>query len=234
MVTQFTKYMKLTHDIIGSAIAEQGQFSAKQLAKLGIQWPPKAGWINSLIGLTIPDQEWNEVLSMENAYKTRLRRQSQLSLQTTLFNQQEKTSPISIKHKIEVYFDGGCHGNPGYKYGSYETYLDGKKVGEKNRVDFGLGTSNEAEWDSLLLALGRLKSELETTQVTPSQCELLIFTDSTMVKNRLLGKNKISKKYPRSAVMFELANKCLEVMRQFGRFNVVWERRDSNVARFGH
>jgi hypothetical protein len=42
------------------------------------------------------------------------------------------------------------------------------------------------------------------------------------------------KKYPSSQRMFALANECLGIMNQFGKFNVVWKVRANNVERFGH
>ncbi len=183
--------------------------------------------------MEIPDSEWQEILSIrtkQQAKRERLTQEAMLPLFVP------STNPVDhkLQHKVEIFFDGGCHGNPGQKYGSYETKLDGRKVGGKTRVDFGFGTSCEAEWDSLILALKRLEAGLTYLKITPAQCELLIYTDSTIVRNRLMGQNKILKKYPRSAVMFELANQCLEVMRQFGHCDVTWKGRESNVQRFGH
>jgi hypothetical protein len=34
--------------------------------------------------------------------------------------------------------------------------------------------------------------------------------------------------------MFALANECLEIMNQFGKFEVIWKGRANNVERFGH
>ena len=44
----------------------------------------------------------------------------------------------------------------------------------------------------------------------------MIETDSTIVRNRLVVKNVIFKKYPSSQRMFALANECLEYMKRFG------------------
>ena len=62
---------------------------------------------------------------------------------------------------------------------------------------------------------------------------LFVETDSTIVKNRLVVKNVVFKKYPSSQRMFALANECLGVMNQFGKFNVDWKGRANNVERFG-
>ena len=63
---------------------------------------------------------------------------------------------------------------------------------------------------------------------------LMIETDSTIVRNRLVVKNVIFKKYPSSQRMFALANECLENMKRFGKFQVHWQGRANNVQRFGH
>ena len=145
--------------------------------------------------------------------------------------------PVKTTGKAEIFFDGGCLGNrvaTGQKYGSFQVFLDGKQIANGNRVDFGLGSNNEAEWNALQMALDELKGFFTKNNRDPRQSELFVETDSTIVRNRLMVRNKILKKDPRSAVMFELANKCLEVMRQFGRFEVIWKGRDNNVQRFGH
>jgi hypothetical protein len=59
-------------------------------------------------------------------------------------------------------------------------------------------------------------------------------TDSTIVRNRLVVKNVIFKKFPSSQRMFALANECLEIMNRFGKFQVIWKGRANNVERFGH
>jgi len=63
---------------------------------------------------------------------------------------------------------------------------------------------------------------------------LVIETDSTIVRNRLVVKNVVFKKYPSSQRMFVLANECLEIMNRFGKFQVIWKGRANNVERFGH
>jgi len=57
---------------------------------------------------------------------------------------------------------------------------------------------------------------------------------SSVVRNRLVVKNVIFKKYPSSQRMFALANECLDIMNQFGKFQVIWKGRANNVERFGH
>ena len=163
--------------------------------------------------------------------------ESKCSHQTmSLFGETPKVKPpVRITTgKVEIFFDGGCLGNPGQKYGSFEVLFDGKQVAARSRVDFGHGTNNEAEFNSLKLALDEAVAWLGTNAVDLKMLSLAIETDSMIVRNRLVVKNVILKKYPSSQRMFALASACLEVMNRFGKFNVVWKGRANNVERFGH
>ena len=143
-------------------------------------------------------------------------------------------APVATTRTAAIYFDGGCLGNPGQKYGSFQVLLDGKQIAGRKRVDFGHGTNNEAEFNSLKLALDEAAAWFQSKGMDLKSLSLLIETDSTIVRNRLVVKNVIFKKYPSSVRMFGLANECLAVMKQFGSFDVVWKGRESNVKRFGH
>lgn len=145
-----------------------------------------------------------------------------------------KPQPARIAGKVEIFFDGGCLGNPGRKYGSFQALFDGQQIAARSRVDFGHGTNNEAEFNSLKLALDEVTEWLQARAIDLQALTLVIETDSTIVRNRLVVKNVIFKKYPSSQRMFALANECLGVMNQFGKFDVVWKGRASNVKRFGH
>jgi ribonuclease HI len=136
--------------------------------------------------------------------------------------------------RLEIHFDGGCLGNPGQKYGSFQVLFDGKKVAGRGRVDFGHGTNNEAEFNALKLGLDEAMVWLQANGVDSKGLSLLIETDSMIVRNRLMVKNVIFKKYPSSQRMFTLASECLAIMREFGSFDVVWKGRESNVEKFGH
>lgn len=138
---------------------------------------------------------------------------------------------------IEIYFDGGCEPNPGRKYGSYEVLFDGVQAAKWSRFDLGKGTNNEAEFESLEAALLEVGARLAESRVDKSTCVLKISTDSVIVRNRLVFKNAVHKraKYREpSERMFKLADRCLRLMRDYRSFSVEWEKRDANVARFGH
>ncbi len=136
---------------------------------------------------------------------------------------------------ISLYFDGGCSPNPGRKYGSFEVIFQSRSVLLKRRVDLGEGTNNEAEFDALWLALTELLRFLEENGLSPMGYSLEIFTDSTIVRNRMMGKNVIYKKWQASSErMFKFAEKCLRLTGLFKGHRVVWRGRDQNVNRFGH
>ena len=145
-----------------------------------------------------------------------------------------KPQPVFTTGRVEIFFDGGCLGNPGQKYGSFQVLFDGKQVVGRNRVEFGHGTNNEAEFNSLKLALDEAVAWLEAKGIDPKTSSLAIETDSMIVRNRLVKKNVIFKKYPSSQRMFALATECLGIMNRFGKFDVVWKGRENNVERFGH
>jgi ribonuclease HI len=145
-----------------------------------------------------------------------------------------KPQPVTTTGMVEIFFDGGCLGNPGQKYGSFQVLFDGKQVASRDRVQFGHGTNNESEFNSLKLGLDEAVAWLEAKGIDPKTSSLAIETDSMIVRNRLVKKNVIFKKYPSSQRMFALATECLEVMNRFGNFDVVWKGRAKNVERFGH
>lgn len=141
------------------------------------------------------------------------------------------------KQLVKVMFDGGCSPNPGAKYGSHQVQIDNRIVLQRHRFEFGYGTNNEAEFDSLIIALRELLIWFESTYRFPEQYHVHVLTDSMIVLNRLVKKNGVAKK-PKwresSNRMFNLACSCLEMLERFQSFTVTWQKRDHNVSRFGH
>lgn len=142
--------------------------------------------------------------------------------------------PAMVTGRAEIFFDGGCLGNPGQKYGSFQVKLDGHEILKRSCVNFGFGTNNEAEFNALKLALDEATGWFQAKAIDVKTVSLVVETDSTIVRNRLVVKNVIFKKYPSSQRMFALANECLGIMNQFREFDVVWQGRANNVERFGH
>ncbi len=139
--------------------------------------------------------------------------------------------------KIKIYFDGGCSPNPGNKYGSYEVWLEDYPILRKSRVEFGHGTNNEAEFNALQAALEDLRRWSVITGFDLSDASALVTTDSRIVQNRLMGKNRVFKKAKwkeSSERMFKLANDIINYGLLFNSFTVQWKPREMNVERFGH
>jgi len=58
--------MKLTYSIIHSAGSSGGDgFNYAQLKLLGVELPPKKGWLSNLIGKEVPDDIWIKVMALK-------------------------------------------------------------------------------------------------------------------------------------------------------------------------
>lgn len=139
--------------------------------------------------------------------------------------------------KAVIHFDGGCSPNPGHKYGSFSIVFDDQFAVEKKRFPLGWGTCNEAEFETLLEALGQLSQMAANAAVEHRSLELSVFTDSTIVRNWLLqyGNFKPERcKNERRIAMGALARRCLDLLDSFQSFSVQWNSREVNVAKFGH
>ena len=138
---------------------------------------------------------------------------------------------------VQLHFDGGCSGNPGNKYGSFEALAEGQVLARGHRIPFGHGTNNEAEFDALQAGLRATADALRASERDLRQVRLQAFTDSTIVRNRLTRKNKVHSKpswRESSQRMYDLARRALDVLEGFGAFTVEWVPRERNVERFGH
>lgn len=136
-----------------------------------------------------------------------------------------------------MHFDGGCSPNPGAKYGSYSILFDGCFLLQVQRKSFGVGTSNEAEWDALLAALKLLHDSCARAFVLKSRVKVQIFTDSTIVRNWINGFERANPekiKNDRRQVMFAYAKNTVELLKAFHSFKIEWNSRDVNVEKFGH
>src|SRR5438445_1444473 len=135
------------------------------------------------------------------------------------------SSPSSGMGKIVIEFDGGCRPtNPGNKYGSYEIQLEGRSVFRANRIELGWGTNNEAEFDTLIRAVKDTLENLAVGGFEPSNYSVCIFTDSTILRNRMLGSNRTRKSEPQQR-MSNLTNQALALLSCFNEFSVTWRGR---------
>lgn len=138
---------------------------------------------------------------------------------------------------VTLRFDGGCSPNPGQKYGSYAFSRISRGVEvlikHRGRFSLGVGTNNEAEFESLILALEEGIKDCEAGGIDTGKLYLCLFTDSTIVANRLSKKNTAGND-ARSLKMQTLALQCLDLLQRFGGFEIQWNDRSNNVAAFGH
>lgn len=147
----------------------------------------------------------------------------------SLHSQQSLSFSSPVLTLVQIYFDGGCAPNPGQKYGSWMVRVNGVLAVSRNRFSFGYGTNNEAEWEALEMALRETLGHLERRLVYASDCRVLVVTDSTIVRTRLVNKNRNN-----NARMFLRAGICLRMLRQFASYEVEWKGRENNVELFGH
>jgi len=136
---------------------------------------------------------------------------------------------------IAIHFDGGCKPtNPGNKYGSYEVLLNRVSIAKVGLLELGFGTNNEAEFDILLEALNWTTNQLWKGGFPLSAYDVKLFTDSTIVRNRINGTKRGKDKSEPSLRMGALAAKCRQILAGYKSFTAIWNGRDANVNRFGH
>lgn len=139
-----------------------------------------------------------------------------------------------MKNLIEIYFDGGCRPtNPGNKYGSWEVLLDNRPVFKANRVEFGWGTNNEAEFDAMIQALEWTVENLVNGGFDTRLYTVQMATDSMIVRNRMDGRKVKSIGDPGER-MKRLADRAKQFLWQFSSYSIHWRGRRDNVKRFGH
>jgi len=58
-----TEQVLLTKRLIEQGLSSNGGFNKKQLAILGVGWPPQKGWKNKLVGTVISQKQYQEFLN---------------------------------------------------------------------------------------------------------------------------------------------------------------------------
>lgn len=128
--------------------------------------------------------------------------------------------PVSA---IKIWFDGGSTGKA---YGSYEIDGGPELKHRSIRQDFGHGTSNQAEYLSLIAALKWLR---HNRSAPPKELSLDIWTDSMLVCQQIKRRWKC-----RVLHLVELRDEALILLSSYKRWQISWHRRHNNVSRFGH
>ena len=118
--------------------------------------------------------------------------------------------------KLVIRFDGACRGNPGESAAGYTIREDGKPIAMKG-VRLGVMTNNQAEYESLILAL------TEASKLTGKK-EVKIFADSALVVHQVNGDWKIN--HP---VLAEKRRKVVELLRNFTSFEICHVPREENA-----
>lgn len=129
---------------------------------------------------------------------------------------------------VVLHFDGGTGPtNPGNAYGSWQAMceLDDRLNRSRERVQFGMGTNNEAEWKAFLDALEWLSNREDAGRI-----DLTAWTDSQMLVWQCRKKSR-KVEAPNLRVLHERA---MVMLGKLASWSVQWNPRDVNVALFGH
>jgi ribonuclease HI len=90
---------------------------------------------------------------------------------------------------IEIFADGGAEGNPGPSAGAVVVKI-GKKIVTRKSFYIGRATNNVAEYQALICGL-EIASNLMKKQ---NFREFIIYSDSELVINQVLGKYRVKDK----------------------------------------
>lgn len=136
--------------------------------------------------------------------------------------------PASAAPDVILTFDGGSRGNPGPAYGSFALSFAGGPP-RVTRLNFGVLTNNEAEYQTLILALNALLEQLASRSRNPAQTNVEVRGDSALVINQLKGEWKA--KEPR---MRELRDAAQSLLGRFSGVRLVQHPRTKSVDLLGH
>lgn len=127
-----------------------------------------------------------------------------------------------------IVFDGGCSGNPGQRYGSYQIKTKSGRA-RIERCKFGYGTNNEAEYLSLITALGDIIARCQQAKVPLERFTVHIKSDSQLVVNQVAGNWGVNK--PELRI---LCNQVQSHLKNFNAWHIEWQPREQIVKVLGH
>ncbi len=138
---------------------------------------------------------------------------------------------MKAKPSVRLTFDGGSRGNPGPAYGSFGVRGSGAAASLQTlkRLHFPHGTSNEAEYWTLLEGLRWTLKEAGRNRLSPAELELNIQGDSLLVIRQLEGEWKA-----RDARMRRLRDEANSLLARFKQVHLRHRPREHSVAEFGH
>jgi ribonuclease HI len=135
----------------------------------------------------------------------------------------------AARDRYVLIFDGGSIGTPGAAYGSFRLQRSGSPPLPVQRLRFGRGTNNEAEYKALLGGLEELRRVLAGEGHRPADVEIEVRGDSRLVLEQLRGAWRV--KNQRLAGLHRQADELLE---GFGRVRLVHQDRSRSVRILGH
>ena len=114
--------------------------------------------------------------------------------------------------KYILYTDGGARGNPGPAAIGVVIYDAKLKEVDKFANYLGVATNNQAEYQGLILGLGRVRKIAETKHQL-AEVEVEVFMDSELIVRQMKGEYKVKNKElkPLFAKVEELASKFASV-----------------------
>jgi ribonuclease HI len=129
-----------------------------------------------------------------------------------------------------IVFDGGSQGNPGLGYGSYALIRNHDGKLRKSRLRFGdQVTSNQAEYQALIVALEDLIGTIVKAGRSPRDFSVEIKGDSRLIMRQIEGSWKT-----RSLNLMALRDRVEELLAQLGSFDLTWQPRAHSEELLGH
>ncbi len=126
-------------------------------------------------------------------------------------------------------FDGGSKGNPGPAYGSFHLRPWTTEKGVTERLNFGTGTNNEAEYLSLIAGLRSLRAFLRGRGADLGKVTLELRGDSQLVLRQVEGSWKAKDDRMRA-----LRDEARGLLRGFAAVEYVEQPREKTVELLGH
>lgn len=125
--------------------------------------------------------------------------------------------------------DGGCKGNPGRMYGSYQIATKNGRSRIERLDDLGAGTNNVAEYKALLEAIQDILERCQKANVPTERFTLSVRSDSQLMVNQLNGVWNVSNE--RLQLLFEAIH---DELTSFKNWDISWVSRDVTSAVLGH
>lgn len=131
--------------------------------------------------------------------------------------------------KYSLVFDGGSLGNPGDAYGSFRIQAAGARPQAPQRLQFGTGTNNEAEYLALIAGLERLHGQLRQAELDPASVHLTVSGDSRLIINQVKGEWKV-----RNPRLRELHAQARRLLQPLGKVHLRYHPRRMSLRTLGH